>query len=118
MSGRQPPFRTHRLLSHLRSRQVRRTQFRWLNVLKQSASARPLMLASLFLYTVREFSQNRERANTGSANDLARLLARLQKGELLQPAQQTLLLSFMHRTMTGPNRVRRNLPAGTAVADK
>jgi len=24
----------------------------------------------------------------------------------------------MHRTMTGPNRVRRNLPAGTAVADK
>jgi len=70
------------------------------------------------LYTTREFSPNRDRPNTGSAEDLARLLVQLQKGALLQPAQQTLLLGFMRRTMTGQKRLRGNLPASAAVADK
>lgn len=68
--------------------------------------------------TARELSANRDRPNTGSAEGLARLLVQLQKGELLQPAQETLLLGFMNRTMTGLKRLRASLPAGTPVADK
>lgn len=68
--------------------------------------------------TGREFSKNRDRPNTGSAEDLARLLVQLQKGELLQPQHSGLLLDFMHRAMTGTKRLRGSLPAGTPVADK
>jgi beta-lactamase class A len=68
--------------------------------------------------TVREFSENRDRPNTCSAEDLARLLVQLQKGELLQPPHSGLLLDFMHRAMTGTKRLRGSLPAGTPVADK
>lgn len=69
--------------------------------------------------SVREFSSGRsEHPNTGTASDLARLLARLHKGEILQPPQRTLLLGWMERTTTGARRLRGDLPAGTPVADK
>jgi beta-lactamase class A len=68
--------------------------------------------------TVRKLSENRDRPNTGSAEDLARLLAQLQKGAVLQPAQLSLLLGFMQQAMTGAKRLRGNLPAGTPVGDK
>nr|8EO7_A Chain A, beta-lactamase [uncultured soil bacterium]8EO7_B Chain B, beta-lactamase [uncultured soil bacterium] len=68
--------------------------------------------------TEREFSENRTRPNTGSAEDLARLLVQLQKGELLQPQHSALLLGFMHRATTGTERLRGSLPVGTPVADK
>jgi beta-lactamase class A len=70
-------------------------------------------------YTVREFAARRDRPNTGTASDLAHLLAQLQKGEVLQPPQLTLLLGFMTRAMTGgERRLRADLPPGTPVADK
>lgn len=68
--------------------------------------------------TVREFTAHRDKPNTGSASDLARLLVQLQKGELLQRPQTELLLGFMRRAMIGERRLRGNLPAGTPVADK
>lgn len=70
-------------------------------------------------YTVREFAARRDRPNTGTASDLADLLAQLQKGEVLQQSQLLLLLGFMTRAMTGgERRLRADLPAGTPVADK
>lgn len=68
--------------------------------------------------SIREFASKRENPNTGSAEDLAHLLAFLQKGEVLQPSQLALLLGLMRRTTTGAQRLRGNLPAGTPVADK
>ncbi len=71
------------------------------------------------LYTARESAAQRGKPNTGTASDLARLLAQLQKGELLQEPQLTLLLGFMTRAMTGgERRLRADLPPGTPVADK
>lgn len=68
--------------------------------------------------TIRDFAATFQNHNTGSSNDLAKLLVRLQKGELLQPAQQELLIGFMRRATTGTRRIRGNLPAGTIVGDK
>nr|AIA10765.1 classA_beta_lactamase [uncultured bacterium]AIA12283.1 ClassA_beta_lactamase [uncultured bacterium] len=69
--------------------------------------------------TSREFTAHRDKPNTGTTTDLAQLLARLQKGELLQPAKVSLLRDYMERSKTGgERRLRANLPAGTQVADK
>ncbi|HYO62951.1 MAG TPA: serine hydrolase [Pyrinomonadaceae bacterium] len=68
--------------------------------------------------SVREFSGKREHPNTGTASDLAELLARLQRGEVLGPAQFALLRGFMERATTGLKRLRGDLPPGTVVADK
>lgn len=70
-------------------------------------------------YSSREFAAHRDKPNTSTATDLARLLVKLQKGELLQASQLSLLLGFMERARTGgERRLRANLPAGTEVADK
>ena len=58
------------------------------------------------------------RVNTGSALGLVKLVSRLQRGELLQPAQTELLIEMMERAKTGLRRLRGNLPPGTKVADK
>ena len=68
--------------------------------------------------TIRDFAATLQNHNTGSSNDLAKLLVRLQKGELLQPAQQEMLIGFMRKATTGTRRIRANLPAGTTVGDK
>jgi beta-lactamase class A len=68
--------------------------------------------------STREFAEHRENPNTGTASDLAQLLARLQQGEVLQPPQLTLLLGLMGRATTGEKRLRGDLPSGTPVADK
>ena len=68
--------------------------------------------------TIRDFAATFQNHNTGSSNDLANLLVRLRKGELLQPAQQELLIGYMRRANTGMRRIRGNLPAGTVVGDK
>lgn len=68
--------------------------------------------------TVREFAAQGGTPNTGTASDLARLLAQLQKGAILQPPQLEVLLGLMTRAMTGERRLRGDLPAGTLVADK
>jgi beta-lactamase class A len=69
-------------------------------------------------FSTRESATARDKSNTGTASDLAHLLAQLQKGQILQPPQLTLLLGFMERATTGERRLRGNLPAGTRVADK
>jgi beta-lactamase class A len=68
--------------------------------------------------SVREFATQREHPNKGAASDLAQLLARLQRGEVLQPPQLRLLVGFMERATTGLRRLRGDLPPGTRVADK
>jgi beta-lactamase class A len=68
--------------------------------------------------TVREYVAREGKNNTGAARDLARLLALLQKGEVLGPPQAALLLGMMERATTGGRRLRGALPAGTRVADK
>lgn len=69
--------------------------------------------------TVREFIAHRDKPNTGTASDLARLLARLQRGELVKQPHQELLIGFMARALTGgERRLRADLPTGTPVADK
>jgi beta-lactamase class A len=70
-------------------------------------------------YSSREFAAHRDKPNKAAATDLARLLAKLQKGELLQPAQFALLFGFLERARTGgERRLRANLPAGTQVGEK
>ncbi len=68
--------------------------------------------------TIRDFVDTRKNVNIGSAGDLAKLLVRLQKGELLQPAQQEIVTSSMLRSTTGLRRLRGDLPSGTVVAGK
>jgi len=70
--------------------------------------------------SVREFLSARAQPhpNTASALDLARLLARLQKGEILQPASREALFGFMARATTGLHRLRAGVPEGTPVGDK
>ena len=68
--------------------------------------------------TVAEYVKARQNPNTGSADDLAKLLVQLHEGKILQPPQQNLLIGFMQRATTGLNRLRGDLPAGTLVADK
>lgn len=68
--------------------------------------------------TVMEFVQSRKNPNTGSAEDLANLLAQLQQGKLLQPPQSQLLIGYMRGATTGHRRLRGDLPTGTLVADK
>jgi beta-lactamase class A len=69
--------------------------------------------------SVREFAAGRkEHPNTGTASDLAQLLARLQRDEVLQAPQLSVLLGSMERATTGLKRLRGDLPVGTPVADK
>ena len=68
--------------------------------------------------SVRGFAGQANHPNMGSALDLAALLARLQKGQILPPPLLRVLLEDMRRAMTGLRRLRGDLPAGTPVADK
>jgi beta-lactamase class A len=69
--------------------------------------------------TVKDFLKSKEaHPNTGAAEDLARLLVLLRKGEALAPPQAEVLLGIMSRTVTGDRRLRAGVPAGTPVADK
>jgi beta-lactamase class A len=70
--------------------------------------------------SVREFLADRRapHGNTASALDLARLLSRLQKGDLLRADSRQALFGFMAAATTGLNRLRAGVPPGTSVADK
>ena len=84
-----------------------------------TARMRSLGLENIDIRTsVREFAGRRENPNTGTATDLAHLLARLQKGQVLEPPQLRMLLGFMGRSTIGRQRLRGDLPVGTPVADK
>jgi beta-lactamase class A len=85
-----------------------------------TARMRALGLAHINVRSnVRDFLKSKDaHPNTGTAADLALLLARLQKGEVLRPAQLEVLLGLMGRVVTGDHRLRAGVPAGTPVADK
>jgi beta-lactamase class A len=70
--------------------------------------------------SVREFfsARGKPHPNTASALDLARLLARLQKGEILGPEFRNVLFGFMDAATTGLHRLRGGVPEGTRVGDK
>ena len=69
--------------------------------------------------STREFLKSTDaHPNTGTAADLARLLARLQKGEVLASPQLEVLFGLMGRALTGQQRLRAGVPAGTPVGDK
>jgi len=56
--------------------------------------------------------------DTSTPDDMARLLGRLQLGNILPPRQTTLLLDLMARAKTGPRRLKALLPPDTSVAHK
>ncbi len=69
-------------------------------------------------YFIMDFVNAREKLNTGSAEDLVKLLVQLQKGSILAAAQTSLLIDDMRKTTTGPKRIPGDLPAATVVAHK
>jgi beta-lactamase class A len=56
--------------------------------------------------------------DTSTPDDMARLLGRLQLGNILPPPPTTLLLDLMARSKTGPRRLKALLPPDTIVAHK
>ena len=87
--------------------------------LKVTERMRSLGFQNLDIHiTSGEFFKTRQNPNTGSADDLAKLLVQLQQGKLLEPAHQNLLLGSMQRGTIGLQRLRGDLPRGTVVADK
>jgi beta-lactamase class A len=56
--------------------------------------------------------------DTSTPLAMARLLVRLQKGELLSKGSTDFVLDAMRRCKTGRNRIRAGVPAGTLVAEK
>jgi beta-lactamase class A len=56
--------------------------------------------------------------DTSTPDDMARLLGRLQLGNLLPPQHTALLLDLMARSKTGPRRLKALLPPDTIVAHK
>ena len=71
--------------------------------------------ASLSQGRTRYLSDERD---TATPADMARLLGRLQIGNLLPPAQTELLLNLMMQTTTGSRRLKGRLPPETIVAHK
>lgn len=71
--------------------------------------------ASLNQGRTRYLSDERD---TATPADMARLLGRLQLGNLLPPAQTELLLNLMMETTTGSRRLKGRLPPETIVAHK
>jgi beta-lactamase class A len=87
--------------------------------LKVTERMRSLGFQNLDIHsTIAEFVKSRQNPNTGSAEDLANLIAQLHQGKILQPAQLNVLIGFMQQATTGMRRLRGNLPVGTPVADK
>jgi beta-lactamase class A len=56
--------------------------------------------------------------DTSTPDEMARLLGRLQLGNLLPPQYTELLLDRMARVKTGPRRIKALLPSDTVVAHK
>jgi beta-lactamase class A len=56
--------------------------------------------------------------NAGRLDALGELLAQLDDGRLLPPAQTRYLLDLMERVVTGPQRIRAGLPASARFAHK
>jgi beta-lactamase class A len=56
--------------------------------------------------------------DTSTPDDMARLLGRLQLGNILPPQYTTLLLDLMARSKIGPRRLKALLPHDTIVAHK
>jgi len=87
--------------------------------LKVTERMRSLGFQNLDIHTSSgEFMKTRQNPNTGSADDLAKLLVQLHRGKILEPDQVNLLRGFMQRATTGLHRLRGDLPRGTVVADK
>lgn len=86
---------------------------------KVTERMRALGFQNLHIHTtVAEYVKTRQNPNTGTADDLAKLLVQLHQGKLLQPIHTKLLIGLMERATTGLNRLRGDLPEGTIVADK
>ncbi len=56
--------------------------------------------------------------DTATPLSVARLLARIDKGEMLKPDSRAFLLAVMARTRTGADRITAGLPTGATVAHK
>jgi beta-lactamase class A len=87
--------------------------------LKVTERMRSLGFQNLDIHSnIAEFVKSRQNPNLGSAEDLAKLLAQLHEGKILQPDQLNLLIGFMQRATNGLRRLRGDLPSSTLVADK
>ncbi len=56
--------------------------------------------------------------DTATPLGFAGFIARLERGELLRPASRAFLYSVLARTLTGSNRIKAGLPAGTPLLHK
>lgn len=80
---------------------------------------RSLGFGNIYIHsTIREYVNDPKYVNTGSAADLAKLLAQLQNGQILKQPELDVLMQFMRQATTGQRRLRGDLPTGTQVADK
>ena len=59
-----------------------------------------------------------DKRDSSTPRAMVELLRRIDKGQLLQPESREYLLGLMARCMTGKNRIRALLPAGTKVEHK
>ena len=63
-------------------------------------------------------SLGRDKRDSSTPAAMARLLAALDRGEVLSPQSRALLIGAMSRCLTGKTRIPSLLPAGTMVAHK
>jgi beta-lactamase class A len=70
------------------------------------------------LREARERYTTSDRRDTSTPDDMARLLGRLQLGNILPPPQTALLLDLMAHSKTGTRRLKALLPPDTIVAHK
>lgn len=61
---------------------------------------------------------DKDQRDTATPDGFTKLLARLEKGDLLRPASRDWLIAAMGRCLTGTNRIKGSLPAGTIVEHK
>lgn len=82
----------------------------------RAADAMPMLTPAQLDAAARSFDADPR--DTATPLGFARLLARIDKGELLSPASTKFLIAVLTRTTTGPDRIKGGLPADTVVAHK
>ena len=68
--------------------------------------------------SMKEITRHRNHPNIATPNTVAQLLAGLQEGKILRPAERKVLFDMMRKARTGPYRLRAGVPAGTEVLHK
>lgn len=70
------------------------------------------------LASIKELHNRPDHPNRAKCDAIVRLLATLQHGKILKPAEHAVLFELMTNAHTGQHRLRGKLPPGTPVMDK